>query len=125
MYTQLIRNKNGNAYREPQNRKKQKDFANNFHWRKQMEKPTTGRTWSVIACFSSAYLKEDRERHSEEQSSSQIWEAETFDYCNGRQDYIPTAAPAVQGVLPESNTNLQVKMENPKLDWLMLLLFGN
>lgn len=90
-----------------------------------MEKPTTGRTGSVIPCFSSAYLKEDRQRHSGEQSSSQIWEAETFDYCNGRQDYIPTSAPAVQGVLPELNTNLQVRMKNPKLDWLMLLSFEN
>lgn len=69
--------------------------------------------------------KEDRQRHSEEHSLAQIWEAETFDYCNGRQDYIPTSAPAVQRVLPESNTNLQVKMKHLKLDWLMLLLFGN
>lgn len=33
-----------------------------------MEKPTTERTRSVIPCFSSAYLKEDRQRHSEEHS---------------------------------------------------------
>lgn len=59
------------------------------------------------------------QRHSEEQSSFQIWEAATFGYCNGRQDYIPTSAPAVQGGLPEENTNLQAGMKNPKQDWLM------
>lgn len=90
-----------------------------------MEKPTTERTWNVIPCFIKC-LKEDRQRHSEEHSlSSQIWEAATFGYCNGRQDYIPTSAPAAQGGLPESNTNLQVRIKNSELDWLMLPPFEN
>lgn len=43
----------------------------NFHRRIQAEKPmATERMWSVIACFPSDKIKEDRQKHPEEQSLS-------------------------------------------------------
>lgn len=90
-----------------------------------MEKRRTERTPSVIPCFPSAYLREDRQRHSEEHSLAPR---------SGKQQHLATVMadkiafqhlPLQFREVCQNLTQIYKlgRMKNPELDWLMLTTF--